>query len=669
MAFSIPQPTIEEIKNRTDLSELISSYGIQIRRMGGSYKCCCPFHHEKTPSFVVHPDQGYYHCFGCGETGDVFKFVQKQEGLTFVEAVKKLAAQCGVTIEEKADPQAGLRKRLYALLAQLADFYHRCLRQAAAAEPARKYLASRHLPDEVVDSFCIGYAPVGAAPILTWAKKYGFTEDELYAAGVLSRPRYTGDQPYHPFGGRLMFTICDRQGRPVAFSGRILDAAKSPRKYVNSPETLVFKKSNILFGLDKAAAHIVKTPGREAIVCEGQIDLIRCHSCGFANTVASQGTAFTEEHVKILKKCADSVVLVFDADGAGQKAAIRSGGEFLAEGMPVRVATLPAGEDPDSLLRDQGAEAFQACLDKAESVTHFQVRTLLAKEDNPTSIDAVARVGRAALETLVKCPSSLIRASLMKEAADMLGVPVSALEEDLARIPRERSRPMTPVNKPVVAQPVVSMPSAPRAPVQAASNFADDLPPDDFFIDRELSPEELAQLEGGAPALPAEIDAAAPRNNPPPTREHSLCEFLFDHERDATLLPLVEGYLPDAVLAHAFTRQFISAWKKELTCDEDAIAALRNDLSPEECRWLDAILMSNDRSGTSELSAERILQDYIRRLWATELRRLQGQLPNESTPETDVKRLSYSTLIRRLERDKWDRVQPLLKREILDSIL
>ncbi|MGN0852066.1 MAG: DNA primase [Kiritimatiellia bacterium] len=621
MAFSIPQSTIEEIRNRTDLAELVASYGIQIRRMGGSYKCCCPFHHEKTPSFVVHPDQGYYHCFGCGETGDAFKFVQKQEGLTFVEAVKKLAQQCGVTIEEKADPQAGLRRRLYALLAQLSDFYHRCLRQAAEAEGARRYLASRRLPDDVVDSFRIGYAPAGSAPILTWAKKYGFADEELYAAGVLARPRRAGEPPYHPFGGRLMFTICDRQGRPVAFSGRILDAAKSPRKYVNSPETPVFRKSNILFGLDKAAAHIVKSPGREAIVCEGQIDLIRCHCSGFANAVASQGTAFTEEHARILKKCADAVVLVFDADEAGQKAAVRSGGEFLAEGMPVRVATLPAGEDPDSLLRDRGPEAFRACLDKAESVTRFQVRTLLAKEDNPASIDAVARVGRAALETLAKCPSSLIRASLMKDAADMLGVPVSALEEDLALILRKRPRP--------AAAAVAPKPAPAPAPV------------------------------------PAEMDAAAPRNNPPSARELSLCEFLFDHERDASLLPLVRDCLPAAVLAHEFTRRFVVAWLAELADGGDAIAALRHELAAEECRWLDGILLSNDRSGASELGAERILQDYIRRLWAAELRRIQGRLPSESTPEGDARRLFYSTLIRRLQRDPWPRVRPLLDAGIL----
>ena len=372
MAFGIPEQTIEAIKARTDLADLIAGYGIQVKRAGGSYKACCPFHHEKTPSFHIQPSKGFYHCFGCGESGDAIKFVMRYEGLTFVEAAKKLAAAANIAIEEKADPQASVRKRLLALHAELAAFYRRCLATAREAASARAYLSSRDLTDDIAEKFQIGYAPLNADAMLTWAKKHGFSTEELEAAGVLKPPRYSGGRWYSPFSGRLMFSIRDRSGRVIGFSGRTLETDKSKMrggKYVNSPETVVFKKSEVLYAVDLAAGRIANAkPIREAIVCEGQIDVIRCHACGFDRAVASQGTAFTNEHVRLLGKVADAAVLVFDGDGAGQKAAIRTGGEMLASGMSVRVARLPQGEDPDSLLRTKGPEAFQSCLDAAESI-------------------------------------------------------------------------------------------------------------------------------------------------------------------------------------------------------------------------------------------------------------------------------------------------------------
>ena len=627
MPSPFPQTVLDEIKARTDLADLISSYGVPLRRAGADYKACCPFHREKTPSFVVHGHPPFYHCFGCGEKGDAFTFVMKQEGLSFGEAVRKLARQCGVTVEERADPDAARRARLYALHAELAAFFRRCLKRAPEAEPARRYLATRRLPEDALEKFCVGYAPLAPEAMQTWARKHGFSEDEMEAAGVLLRGRYPGGRPYNRFGGRLMFTICDRQGRPVAFSGRILTNEKRAAKYVNSPETLVFKKSHVLFGLDKAAAHIVKAPGRCALVCEGQIDLIRCHACGFENAVASQGTAFTEEHVRMVKKCADSVVLVFDADGAGRKAAVKTGGEFLAAEMPVRVATLPPGEDPDSLLRDQGPDAFRAVLERAESITHFQVRTLRAEEPHPDSIDAVARVSRAALETIARCPSAVLRASLLAEAAQMLHLPLAALEEDFAKVkaPGARARPPAPP------------PAAAPAPSASA-------------------------LEAPRPApVPAAQDAAAPENNPPPPQEMALCEVLFAHERDASLAELVTKFAPDAVLSHAFTRAFVAAWRAELAGGEaDAFARLRGALPAASVAWLDGILFGGDRTGLSELSPARILQDLLRQLWAAAVRRRQGTLPADSTPENDARRLAYSSRMRLLRRAPWPQAAALM---------
>ena len=445
MAFGISEQTIEEIKARTDLADLIASYGIQVKRAGGSYKACCPFHHEKTPSFNIQPAKGFYHCFGCGESGDVIKFVMKYEGLGFVEAAKKLAAAANITIEEtNSDPQAAARKRQLVLHAELAAFYRRCLKTAAEAARARNYLASRDIPDEIAEQFQIGYAPQQAEAMLKWAEKHHFTTEELEAAGVLRPPKYPGGRWYSPFAGRVMFSIRDRSGRVIAFSGRTLETDKTKMrggKYVNSPETLIFRKSDVLYAFDLAAGKIANAkPVREAIVCEGQIDVIRCHAAGFSRAIASQGTAFTKEHVQILKKVADAAVLVFDADAAGQKAAIRTGGEMLAAGLLVRVASLPPGEDPDSLLRTKGPAAFQACLDSAESLVAFQVRIARAMEQTPDSYDAISRAARAVL-ALVRCSSSAVmRASLLQEASTLLKIPVAALEEDLEKGKREEGR-------------------------------------------------------------------------------------------------------------------------------------------------------------------------------------------------------------------------------------
>ncbi|MDO5317652.1 MAG: DNA primase [bacterium] len=662
--MNIPQSILDEIKARTDLADLIGSYGIQLRRAGADYKACCPFHHEKTPSFVIHPNQGYYHCFGCGEKGNVFSFVMKQEGLSFGEAARKLAQQCGVTVEEKEDPDATHRARLLSLHAELAAFFRRCLKVAPEAEAARRYLATRNLPEESLEKFCVGYAPQSPEAMQKWAAKYGFSADEMDAAGVLLKSKYANGRPYNRFGGRLMFTICDRQGRPVAFSGRILTNDKKTAKYVNSPETLIFKKSNVLFGLDKAAPNIVKTPGRQAIVCEGQIDLIRCHSCGFTNTVASQGTAFTEEHVRMVKKCADSVVLVFDADGAGQKAAIKTGGEFLAAEVPVRVATLPAGEDPDSLLRDQGPEAFRTALENSESITQFQVRTLLAKERNPGSIDAIAHVSREALETIAKCPSAILRASLLAEAAKMLNLPISALEEDFSKLKSSGARKSTGGGRTQAAAPAVTTPKPPavpatvphlKSPVPATTSrvgYDNDVPPEDFFIDVEPPP----GFESVEPPVPI-----APAVELPSPQETTLCELLLQRGEEPTVAPLVERFVLDEILANVCTRKFVAAWRASKSGEgDDAFARLRGELEPGQCVWLDDILLGNERTNMSEIPPERILQDLLRQLWMSAVRRRQGELPAVSNPENDLRRLTLSSHIRLLQRAPWPRASALM---------
>ena len=637
MATGITESVIEEIKVRTDLVELISSYGIQVRTAGASAKACCPFHKEKTPSFNINASKGYYHCFGCGESGDAIKFVEKMEGLTFVEAAKKLADACGVKIEAREDPEAGRRKRLYALMAELAQFYRRCLLKLKEAARAREYLVERDLGEEAQERFLIGYAPAGAAVIYKWAEKYGYTVEELDAAGVVKPPNRPGDAGYHRFGGRLVFTIRDRQGRVVAFSGRQLVEDKRSGKYLNSPETPIFRKSSVLFGFDLAAAEIAKAPHREAIVCEGQIDTIRLHLCGFPVAVASQGTAFTAEHVKMLRRVADAVVLVFDDDGAGHKATVRTAALFLAEEVPVRVARLPDGDDPDSFLRTKGAAAFRALLDAAESIVSFQCRVERAKEANPGSIDAVARVSRAVLATVAACPNAILRASLADEAARLLGIPSAALGEELAKLRAAGTRPVaSAANRPAESEPE-------GAAEEDGEPFGE--PFDDPVED------------AGEPISGEDAHAAAP----PSDTEFALMEFLFANEYDATLDGMVGEFLPPETFGHAFTRAFVDTWRAGVSSGQHGFSDFAAALPPTERRWYGLVVTGSDRPQACAMSATDQLQEFIRSLWCERLRKLRGELPASGDAEADAERLRISMDLKRFRLVRWATVKEMIR--------
>ena len=632
-------PVIEEIRARVDIVEFIGAR-VTLKKSGGTFKGCCPFHREKTPSFHVNPVKQFYHCFGCGESGDIFTFLMKQDGLTFQDAVRTLAERVGVTLTQDVDYNAKGREVLLAIHAELAAFYQRCLVKTREAEPARQYLANRKLPAEIIERFGIGYAPTRPRDaLLQWAKKYNYTPEQLVTAGVLSPPNKPDrpDDYYDRFRGRLMFPICDRRGRVVAFSARILDAQSHPAKYVNSPETDIFTKSRVLYALDKAAAKIVKHPHREAIICEGQIDVIRCHACGFETAVASQGTAFTQEHVALLKKNADNVVLVFDGDSAGRKAALRTGALFLEAEMPVRVVSLPPGEDPDSLLRDKGPAPFRDLLEGAPSITAFQIEALLQAEKRPDAIDAVNRVARAVLEMLAACPGAVLRTRLLQEAAARLHMPLSALEADLDKhieALRQRTAYETPPR------------SAP-----AERHSAED--------DRGPSPEIG---DDGPPDVP-----------PPPAQpsrtEFLLCEFLVEHECDGEVLDLVERHLPSDLLPHPFARALVAALLKQRRNGGDRLVELCQSVDPAWRPLLGQLLANkNKMMSAREMTKEEAARDLIKALWIMRLKEVRGRLCADSAPENDRPRFHLSRLIKELETGPWSTVAGLLCAATADAL-
>ena len=631
MAGGITEAVVEEIKARTDLADLIASYGVQIKKSGSTKKACCPFHNEKTPSFNINETRGFYHCFGCGESGDAIKFVQKMEGLSFVEAVRKLASACGVEIKEADDPAAGRRTRLYALMAELAAFYHRCLLKMREAALARDYLASRELDAAIQEDYQIGYAPAGAATMLKWAEKYNYTAADLEEAGVIRAPSRPGDSGYHRFGGRLMFTIRDKRGRVVGFSGRQLVASKNSGKYVNSPETPIFKKSAVLYGFDKAARAIAKDVRHEAIVCEGQIDCIRLQTRGFPNSVAGQGTAFTAEHVKMLKALADQVALVYDDDAAGHKATIKSARLCLAEGLAVRTVSLPGGDDPDSFLRTHPADEFRKMLEDAESIVSFQIRTERAKEKTPDSVDAVNRIVTETLETIAQCPNAVLRASMVGEAAKLTGIPPSALSSELEKAVDAAKR------------------QASRAYVKQAE------------------PEEAVDADGQAElecddSEPILGEDAAVVANPPPA-EIAFCAFLIGNEHDKLLADMAVEFLPGQVFANDFTARFVNTWLGEVASGEDGFRDFAEGLSPCERKWLDSILLESSKADASEQSATDNMQEFIRRLWADALLRWRGELPASGNADEESERLRLSITAKRLLSVRWNIVKDIVRNE------
>lgn len=450
MPSLVPTAVLEEIRVANDIAAVIGSY-FHLQRSGSTYKALCPFHKEKTPSFMVNPQRQIFHCFGCGAGGDVFRFVMDYEKVDFMTAVKMLAAKANIrlTFEKTADENRMSKDLLYEIMTGAAGFYHQLLMSAPEAEIARQYLASRDLHRDTAEEFMIGYAPDRFDAIIAWAgKKY--QRAQLEAAGLVinsSNAPGRGDDAHGPggrsydrFRNRLMFPIHDEQGRVVGFSGRILSEQAQSAKYVNTPETILFHKGRILYALNKARRAIVER--HEAIVCEGQIDVIRCHLAGFNAAVAAQGTAFTDDHARILKRYADGVILVFDADAAGQKATIRAAETFLRAGLGVRSGVLPEGADPDTLLRRKdGTALFREILDKAQSVVDFQI-DVLAKETKPDNEAALIRINSAVLGTIAQAANAVQRAGMLRRAAERLGVPEFTLSRELSRL-EKRGRNIT----------------------------------------------------------------------------------------------------------------------------------------------------------------------------------------------------------------------------------
>jgi DNA primase len=438
MAGMIPPEIVEQVRQAVDIVDVIGAY-VPLKRAGSKFKGLSPFNKEKTPSFFVDPAKQIFKCFSSGHGGDVFKFLMIHDHMTFPEAVRRLAQKAGITIPESGhhDPEArSRREELLALHAAVAAWWHKLLVSDPAAEPARAYLKSREMDSALAEEFSLGYAPDGWDVTLNWARKAGYSAEALETSRLVAISESSGKR-FDFFRGRLMIPIHDKTGQVVAFSGRLLDPNAKAQKYVNSPETPIFVKSRILFGLHRATRPIIDADS--AILCEGQIDLMRCWQKGVRNVVAPQGTAFTDEQARMLKRLAKEVVICFDADNAGQNAAQRAVDVLLKEDIQVRIARIPAGEDPDSLLRKRPAAEFQAILDEAKDYTRHLLDVACAEEDiaSPRGRGVVAQ---KMAQLIARIPNAVQRETFMLEVARRLQVTRNVLEEEVRKAEAQQKR-------------------------------------------------------------------------------------------------------------------------------------------------------------------------------------------------------------------------------------
>ncbi len=407
---------VDQIRDRIDIVELIQEYVPTLKRAGKTYKACCPFHQEKTPSFTCNREKGLFYCFGCQTGGDVFAFLMKIENLSFTEALEKLAARAGVEYKprrEEFSAEEQHRACARKVLDFARQFYHKNL-LGPQGENARAYVKSRNLTKETCVKFELGLAFNDAFSLARAAQAAGYTEQDLQNAGLCSKTYGTRDY----FRNRLMFPIINQRGDTVGFGGRILGEGEP--KYLNSPETVLFTKSHVLYGLNFAGPAIRKA--NRAVILEGYMDVIGCHQAGIEYAVAPLGTSLGEEHARLLKRYTENVILLFDPDEAGIKAALRGSLVLTARGMFVKVASLPDSLDPDEYIAKYGKEAFEQILDNAEELIAFHTRRQLAKYPTPLSAQDKTHIATELAEIIAQQPDAIVKREWAKYVAEHIGV-------------------------------------------------------------------------------------------------------------------------------------------------------------------------------------------------------------------------------------------------------
>ena len=425
----IPENILNEIQDKCDIVEIISGY-ISLKPAGRNFKACCPFHHEKTPSFVVSPDKQIYHCFGCNSGGNAFNFIKEYEKVDFIDAVKMLAEKTGVKLPEYKghdDQDSSIVSAVYTVNDIAANYYSILLEKSGPSSEPKRYAAKRGLEASVIKKFRLGYADSSWKGLLDYLSGRGVKQDTIFKAGLIIKGKE--NSYYDLFRNRIVFPIFDARDRVIGFGARVMD--DSLPKYINSPETVVYKKGQHLYGLNFAKASIKER--NFAIITEGYLDVITCHQHGVNNTIASLGTALTVEQIRLLKRYTHNVVMLYDADQAGEMASLRGLDLFLEEGMNVKIATLDSGHDPDSFLRKFGREKFDAAIKKSKSLFTYKLDIVKGRFDD-TEPESKAEIIKEMLSTIHRVKNAIVKAEYIRLLAQELSVKEDAVWEELKKI-------------------------------------------------------------------------------------------------------------------------------------------------------------------------------------------------------------------------------------------
>ena len=437
----IPEGVIDEIQTRSDIAELIGRY-VPLKRAGRHFKAHCPFHKERTPSFMVNTEKQIFHCFGCGVGGNIFSFLMQHDRLTFPEAVRQLADHVGMPLPDRsATSPEGPSRMLGPLMEKACRYFERQLLEPKQGEPARIYLERRGVSTQARGAFRLGFAPEGWNRLSQAAKATGISLEHLEAAGLVIK----GKAGYYDrFRHRVMFPILDARGRVVGFGGRGLEGEEP--KYLNSPETVLYRKGRHLFGLAQAKDAIIK--GKTAVLVEGYFDCVVLVEAGFSHVVSPLGTALTTEQVHLLKRYTEQVILAFDPDAAGEDATLRGIDLLVEAGLQVRVAMLPPGNDPDECVRSHGWAWFQRLLDESVSLLEFLIQSALRRHPGHDA-ERVVQAARVVLPTIAKVPDAMLRREYVRLLADRLKLDEAAVAEELAK-----TQPRPHVRQPVATRDV-----------------------------------------------------------------------------------------------------------------------------------------------------------------------------------------------------------------------
>ncbi len=425
----IPDNILEEILARCNIAEVISGY-IPLKRAGRNFKALCPFHHEKTPSFMVNPDKGIFHCFGCGAGGNAFGFVMRYERLEFPEAARMLAKKAGVTIPEYTATDSGKDSSLISATYkahELATAYFQSMLVSPQGKGVKEYLVKREIKNETISKFRLGFAPDSWDGLLGCLTKNGISREIIEKTGLVI-PKQDGTGYYDRFRKRLIFPIFDQKDKVIAFGGRVLDDTLP--KYMNSPETVIYNKSKTLFGLNFTKQHISEKDA--AVIVEGYTDLIIPYQSGVNHLIASCGTSLTIDHIRLIRRHSRNIIMVYDSDKAGEMATLRNLDILLSEDMNVKIAEMPKGYDPDSFVRKSGAAAFEKIVANPTGLFEYKLNHLLSHHKADT-IESKVKIAGEMLVTISKVNNAVLRSAYIKRLAESLSLDESSLRAELAK--------------------------------------------------------------------------------------------------------------------------------------------------------------------------------------------------------------------------------------------